>query len=319
MATSEITFYFPRWLFPANLGDSVMATFIPKVLWYLGYQVHVVTDKEFCDVFKQIPNVISVRTPFINELQDHFTWKYFAFERKKFCVYPEWHPNVWKEWNSKFDYYYKHPTINLITLNYCMQLGLPLDLPDEAYLPILPTLQVEKINAIGIVPDTKLAGRMMPHPGCDGIGFRFNGAKGSTSWKDLVSYIKTNSDVEIYEFSREYMGLGDKHVSKLPILDLAKLVDSLKLGVLSDGGMHHVFNSKKVPVVLLGAQKVNKPYFFKLSNGIFDESLHAKCLNQCSETIRTLNGWTDLDACCNLQCETVDPIELGKLVVKSLC
>lgn len=312
-----LTFYYPRWLFPNNLGDSIMTTFIPKLLKRLSNKLlEVVTDEELGELFKKDKNVDRVRLPFINEILNHSQWQSIAFNKKAFAVYPEWRPNFWDTWNSNFDYFFNHPSINLITLNYCMQLGLPIDLDPELYYPEIYCEKKEKINAIGIVPDSKLAGRPTPHPGCDGIGFRFNGPKGLVSWKSLVDHIRKNSDVKIYEFSKEFLHLGDYHVPRLNLLKLGSLVSSLKLGIMSDGGIHHVFNSQRTKVILLGAQKVNKPYFFKLLNGIFDEKIHEDCLLRCKDQIRSLSGWSDLWKSCDLSCEKVDPIKIAELALK---
>lgn len=315
-----ITFYYPRWLFPNNLGDSVMTTFIPKILKVMGYnEVEVVTDQELGEVFKLNTSGPKVRLPYSSEILNYSMWKDIAFNRKVATVYPEWHPDLWKEWNSKFDYYYYHPSINLITLNYCLQMGLPTDLIEDVYYPEIYTNSVQKINGIGIVPDTKLAGRPSPHPGCDGIGFRFGGPNGKDYWHRVVKEIRMHSPgVKIYEFSRESLGLGDVHVSKLNLLDLASLVKSLKFGIMSDGGMHHVFNSQKTPVYLLGAQKVNKPYFFKLSNGIFNEKCYSGCNDTCKDNIRNLTGWPDLSKTCNGACEFPDMDLIIKDILKLL-
>lgn len=301
-----INFYYPRWLWPNNLGDSVMTTFIPKALKTITKdEITVITDSEFGEVFKKDKNVDYVRQPTTNEILNHATWKDIAFNRKAATVYPEWHPSLWNIWNSKFDYFYKHPSINLITLNYCLQLGLPLDLAEETYYPEIFCGDSSKQNSIAIVPDTKLAGRPFPHPGCDGIGYRLGGSKGLEYWKKIISGIKDyDSSIKIYEFSKDNNNLGDYHISKLPILELAKLVKSMKLGIMSDGGMHHIFNSQRTRVYLLGAQKINKPYFFKLSNGIYDEDCYSKCLSRCKPTITKLSGWPSLDSVCNGDCES---------------
>lgn len=331
-----INFYYPRWLWPNNLGDSVMTTFIPKILKTIkNDELTVITDAEFGEVFKRDKNVDVVREPYRNEILNHGIWKNIAFNRIeravypdghplafiKSCltVYPEWFPSLWDKWNSNFNHFYNHPSINIITLNYCLQLGLPLGLPYENYYPEVFCDDTPKQNAVAIVPDTKLAGRPSPHPGCDGIGYRLAGLKGFEYWKEIVSSIKKyDSTIKIYEFSRENNNLGDYHISKLPILELAKLVKSMRLGIMSDGGMHHIFNSQRTKVYLLGAQKINKPYFFKLSNGIYDEECYSKCLNRCKPTITNLSGWPSLDSVCNTDCESPNLELIISGILKSL-
>jgi len=61
-----INFYFPRWFFPNNLGDSIVSTFIPKLLnFHFKEDVEVVTyGEDMIEVFKNVPGVVNVRLPF---------------------------------------------------------------------------------------------------------------------------------------------------------------------------------------------------------------------------------------------------------------
>jgi len=314
-----INFYFPRWFFPNNLGDSIVSTFIPKLLnFHFKEDIEVVTHGEdMVEVFKNVPGVVNVRQPYANEIKSIPDWIHFKPDSTNFSVYPEWHPNTWKLWGENFDKFYKHPTANLITLSYLLQLGLESYINTDYDLSpcVIPSkkkpILSDKIN-IAIVPADKLSGRATPHPGCDGNGYRLNGPRGLKDWRAIVQYLKSNIDCTIYEFSPKFLSIGDKHIPHIKsYVDLATFCRGFDFAVLSDGGMHHIFNSQDVPVYLLGTQKINKPYFFKLKNGIYNESLFNKCMCSKKQNLIGIKGWTDLDSLCNLTCEKVNPIDIA--------
>lgn len=318
---------FPRWFFPNNLGDSIMFTFVPRVLKELGIakEVHVITHGDLINIVKLDPFVDSVREPQQAELaiSPQYLINAAMNESKNSqirVIYPEWHPNLWKRWNSSFDFFYNHPTLNLISVNYLMQLGFLEEAIKEQvdFRPTLPIFNQKPRNTdplkIGIVPDTKTANRGVPHPGCDGIGYRFNGPNGLDSWRGVVSKLRSVfSEIQIVEYSRTFLGLGDVHCSEMPFLKLGESVNQLHLGILSDGGMHHVFTAVRTPTVLLGAQRVNKPEFFKTALDYYDSSHYEKCLSHCD--IKTLNGWPALTKTCTLDCEKINPSVIADDVI----
>ena len=313
---------FPRWFFPNNLGDSIMFTFIPRVLKELGVakDVHVITSGDLINVLKLDPYTTSVREPQQPELmipQNYLIAAAMAGNQNSQIkvIYPEWHPKLWSRWNSSFDFFSNHPTLNLISVNYLMQLGvleeaIKTNLDFRPTIPIFaPKPSVKNGLVFGIIPDTKTANRGVPHPGCDGIGYRFNGPKGLHSWGVVVSELrKLYPTSKIIEYSRQFLGLGDTHVSEIPFLKLAESVNSLHLGILSDGGLHHVFAATRTPTILLGAQRVNKPEFFKIETDYYDPKHYQKCHSHCD--IKNLSGWPSLTKNCNLDCETIDPMSI---------
>lgn len=313
-----IKFYFPRWFFPNNLGDSVVSTFIPKLLHHhYKENVEVITyGQEFINCVKEIPEVINVREPKPNEIKTISEWISLSEDRDSFCVYPNWHSKTWSMWSSYFKDFYEHPTANIITLSYLLQLGLEEYMfNDYNLLPYLPTYNKKpklstKLN-IAIVPEDKLGGRPTPHPTCDGIGYRFNGPKGHDSWTMLVNFLKKHLDCTIYEFSPNGKKFGDVYIPHIKSwIDLATYCKGFDLAILSDGGLHHVFNSQQTPVYLLGAQKFNKPYFMKLKNGFFSEHTHRKCLQECKQRITNSYNYSSEE--CSMACESVDPHEIGQ-------
>jgi hypothetical protein len=233
-------------------------------------------------------------------------------------IFPEWHPEVFNFWGKNHDYLVSHPTANLITVNYLLQLRLEnllfenqFDFSEIFYVE-KKIKEKEKIN-IGIVPATKLAGRSTPHPGCDGKGLRFNGENGVKSWALFVDKLKNlNNNINIHEYSYENFGLGDFHYPHTNnFLELIEQVDNMDLGVMSDGGIHHVFNARKKPVVLFQATKVNKCEFFKLENSFFPEDIHLDCRKKCRSYFSEVFKTDDHSNSCNLECESLDPIKLA--------
>jgi hypothetical protein len=311
----EISLYIPRWFYTNNLGDSIHSFFIPKIIKKVhpDCKLTVVTFGELIDLMKLNPYVDYVRSPFSTEIGNYEYWKNYAFNDKKiidrYAVFAEWHPKLWSYWNAHFNQFSDHPSANILTVNSLLQLGMEKFLFDGSDLHtnlILGDFKKDR-RSIGIVPATKLAGRPLPHPGCDGIGLRFNGDQGE-SWRLFVESIKKlDPSIHIIEYSNVYLGFGDEHVPHMNWLNLAKQCYRPEVVVTSDGGMHHMFNLVNTKVVLLGAQKINKPCFFKMSNSKYYEDLHIKCLDRCYNTITTLSGWPDLDKSCDNSCQKVDP------------
>lgn len=307
------TLYIPRWLYPNNLGDSICSLSAVKILkTAIGDQpLQVVTDLALRELIERENLANVVRGPDKFELsQTDNIYRVLAMDpvlrtTNTRVIYPEWHPGLWSEWNSKFEFYSNHPTLNLITLNYMMQLHL-LDLVDTCpNLDYRPQISLPKIKAdhpvIGIVPDTKKSNRANPHPGCDGIGYRLGGPNGKQYWTRIIDAIKQNiPNVEIVEFAREPIDSSNTIVKELPFLDLAKEVKRCDMGVLSDGGLHHMFIATRTPTVLLGAQKINKPEFFKVRTDTYNKQLY-----NCRCDISNLHGWKDLTHC-DLKCEQVN-------------
>lgn len=319
---NNVTLYIPRWFYPNNLGDSLHSYFIPKVIKkaHPECSLTVVTFGQLIELMRHNPYVDDVRMPTIHEVGNYESWRNYAFTDKKqgshYAVFAEWHPKLWDYWNAHFDEFSEHPSANMLTVNSLLQLGMERFLFDGSDLhTVLHIKGIKKEQkSLGIVPATKLSGRPTPHPGCDGIGFRFNGDNGE-SWKLFTQTIKNlNPSIHIIEYSQENFGFGDEHVSHMDWLDLANQCYRPKVAVMSDGGMHHMFNLVDTSVVLLGAQKINKPCFFKMKNAKYYEDLHNKCESKCYNTIRNLSGWKDLSKSCDGSCEKVDPEALAKKV-----
>jgi hypothetical protein len=329
MNKSKIKFYFPRWIFPNNLGDSLICTFVPKILKkiYPNSELEIITYGFLIDLFKLNPHVDIVREP--NEQERYLNFQQYAFSEQQEenikVIYPDWHPKVFSFWKEHFKMLEDHPTANIITVNYLLQLRLEHLLFDKD-INFLGSLDIESnpnttnfIN-IGIVPTTKLSGKTNPHPDCDGKGFRFNGMKGLESWKELVSTMKNlNDKIKIFEFSKENFGLGDHHFEDDGnIFTLIKNVDFMDFGIMSDGGIHHAFNIRNKPVVLFQACLINKVEFFKLGNAFFPEHLHLECRKHCPSYFLQSFGGENKSLSCKRECENLSSKSLAEYIIHNV-
>jgi hypothetical protein len=324
---NNVTLYFPRWLFPNNLGDSLNVTFVPRVLKQLNPKLYLeVVTQGFClDLMQRDTNVDSVREAFPHELRLDFPSVAFSDIKPEgvLVIYPDWHPKVFSFWQANQQMLEDHPTANLITVNYLLQLQLEYLLFDDTYdfsesINLSTAIRVpDGMIHVGVNPATKLSGKSSPHPSCNGVGLRFNGENGIASWKLFAETLrKSNPKIHITEFSDENFGIGDTHFYDRNVFKLAEEVDKMDIGVMSDGGIHHIFNARGKPVVLFQATKINKVEFFKLKNTFFPEHLHLPCRKHCPSYFLEVMGGEDASKTCQMECERMSPIALAEYVNK---
>lgn len=327
----KIKLYFPRWVFPNNLGDSLIFTFVPRLLKYIypNSEIEVITYGFLIDIFKIDPDVDFVRGPNEQEIKlNYYSFHNYCYSNNQTndikVVVPEWHPNTFNFWKQNFKILEQHPTANIITVNYLLQLKLEnlLFSSNFDFIGRVNTLQqkncTDNIN-IGIVPSTKLSGKTTPHPSCDGLGFRFNGLNGLESWKKLCNFLKKNNQkIKIFEFSPEFLNIGDYHCGyRNNIFKLFQDVDFMDYGVMTDGGVHHAFNLRNKKVFLFQASKVYKTEFLKIRNSIVPEHLLLDCRKKCPHPLSVIDG-EDASLTCKNECEKLDPIKLGNFILKNI-
>jgi len=164
----------------------------------------------------------------------------------------------------------------------------------------------------------KKNGKPTPHPGCNGDGFRFNGSKGMSSWKTLVNHIKNKIDVEVYEFSPEYLGIGDYHKGiRESMYELYKDSYEMDYAITTDGGYHHLFNLSRKPITLFTGTKVTKPEFMQLQNAYVPD-IHLDCRKTCGSFYSEVFNIQDKSKVCNLECEELDPMKLAKFCLEDI-
>ena len=314
-----ITLVLPNWLYPNNIGDTLVSTFIPKLLKkvYPNQQLQVVSYGKVMDILNKDANIDICRPPFQEEASMDFA-SYANSEEQdpniKVAV-AGWHPRLFSFWKENYDTLVKHPTANILTVNFLLQLKLEHLLFDEDY-DFRPYCNMESqfepsdTFKIGIVIATKLAGKSNPHPGCNGVGYRYK----LEYWSEFVKTIKELvPNVEVYEFSENFTGIGDKHCPYTDsFLDLFTQIDALDLGVMSDGGIHHAFNVRNKPVVLFQPNILSKVEFMQLSNSHYPEHLHLDCRKSCRSYFTEVFGGEDKSKQCNMECEQLDPVGLAE-------
>ena len=324
----RIDLIIPRWFYPANLGDSVHWSFAPTVIKkkYPDSFLTVVTMGELVDIMRDNPLVDQVATP--EQVQGNIIGNPQFWARQAnhgrpdipdnmYVLFAEHHPDTWRYWNEHYDFLYEHPTANLLYLNSLLQLGMEEYLYDGTDL--FPKIFIDKPETepktLGIVPAFKISpANPGPHPGCDGVGYRFNGDNGE-SWRSFVDTIKElDPEIKIVEFSKDPLGFGDKHIGHLPWKHLAAEAAKCRVAVLSDGGMHHIFNSQDKDIVLLAAQTINKLHHYANKNTTLYWDLHDKCMTRCGEQMRKLTCWNDMNVTCDKSCNKVDPVLLAHKV-----
>lgn len=316
--------YFPRWLFPNNLGDSCVFAIIPKLIKELWPKdtIEVVTYGSLIPLLERSKHVDVVREPTPKELLRPISFIQAAFHEntrneKHQVIYPENHPKLFSTIRDNFDKFVTHDSLNFILLNYLLQLGLVDEFINQKQFNIFELdSEVKRVSSefnIAVCPMTKTNGKSTAHPGCNGKGFRLNGDKGLESWKELAYGIKDGTGSGIYEFSPSHLGIGDYHVGhKDSMLDL--YLESLEIDYVltTDGGYHHLFNLSRTPLSLFTGTKVTKPEFMQLGNA-FVPDVHLECRKTCSSFYSEVFGVEDKSSTCNLECERVDIKKLTRL------
>ena len=319
-----ITLFLPNWLYPDNIGDSLVSTFVPGLLKKLNPKedLQVISYGRLLEVLQKDPSIDICRLPSQEETTMDFGTYAFSSEKQDpsvKVVVAGWHPRLFSFWREHHEHLTNHPTANILTVNFLLQLQLEDLLFDNtqdfsSYCNLEPLPRDKHTFNIGIVISTKLAGKNNPHPGCDGIGYRYK----LESWKSFVDELKTQMpDVKIYEFSQNFLEIGDYHVPYVnSFLDLFHQIDSMDLGVLSDGGIHHAFNLRNKPLVLFQPNILSKVEFLKLSNSYFPDHLHLECRKSCRSYFTEVFGGIDKSKSCNMECESLDPIKLAEYTIQ---
>jgi hypothetical protein len=319
-----ITYIFPNWLHPNNIGDTFVSTFIPRLLKKIHPDciLEVVCTGKLYDILVLDESIDICRNPSQDEL--HLDFVNIAINTNQInndlkIVYPAWHTNLFSFWKLHHDFLTNHPSANIITVNFLLQLGLQDLLFDDSFnfYPYTNIPKIKNNNSIlnlGIVISTKLAGKSTPHPGCNGLGYRYK----LEYWKRFVEVIKEYSaKIRIYEFSEQFLNIGDIHMGYTnSYKELITQIDLMDIGVLSDGGLHHVFNCRNIPLVLFQPNILSKVEFVKLSNSYYPEHLHLDCRKSCRSYYSEVFNVQDLSTSCNNECETLDPEELAKYTIK---
>ncbi len=326
---NEIIYYVPRWLFPNNIGDSILSTSLisPIKKRFPDKTLTVVCDDFLSQIYETNPHVHKVRVPYFNEINDLSYWKQSIQKPRDFIsIWPDWHPGLFDllRRDNNLNQMINTSDKNIIVCNYLFQNNFhPLDTTDT--LPRLYLTHDDRKIAkkcIGgctsrykvciVVSERRPVEKRV---GCSPLRYS------EESWRRFVERLKILlGDVTVFEIGNPInYHIGDYYISYTQhIREFAAVLNEMDIGVLSDGGVHHIFNAIDKKYVLFQAYECNAPEFYLMqANGSFDPSLHQECRFQCHLFSRIMNT-EDRSKKCNHACYELDPRKLAEFTVHKL-
>ncbi|MBI5677238.1 MAG: glycosyltransferase [Planctomycetes bacterium] len=326
---NEIIYYIPRWLFPNNIGDSILSASLisPIKKRFPDKTLPVVCDDFLSQIYETNPHVHKVRGPYFDEINDPNYWQQSIQKQRDFIsIWPDWHPGLFDllRQDNNLNQMINASDKNIIICNYLFQNNFhPLDTIDT-----LPKLYLTN-------DDIKMAKECMNectsrYKVCIVVSERRPSEKrvgcsplrySEKSWRRFVERLKILlGDVTVFEVGNPInYHIGDYYISHTQhILEFAAVLNEMDIGVLSDGGVHHIFNAIDKKYVLFQAYECNAPEFYLMqANGTFDPSLHQECRFQCHLFSRIMNT-EDRSKKCNHACYELDPRKLAEFTVHKL-
>ena len=329
---NELIYYIPRWFFYDNIGDSILTTalILPIKKKFPNRALTVVCDEFLSEIYKTNPHVYNVRPPYFEErshINDLNFWM-IAMERPKsfFSIAPHWHPDLFSflRHSNNLQNMIDTPDKNIIICNYLLQNDFhPLSTKDT--MPRIYLTEDDKKTArehlakytskykVCIVVSERRRSDLRD----DCSPLRYTEA----SWRQLVGKLKTLlGDVTVFEVGNPTnYHIGDYYIPHVQnIRELAAVLNEMDIGVMSDGGIHHIFNAIDKKYVLFQAYECNAPDLFLMqANGSFDPTLHQECRFQCHLFSKILNI-DDESKKCAYACYGLDPYKLAEFTVETL-
>ena len=326
---NEIIYYIPRWLFPNNIGDSILSASLisPIKKRFPDKTLTVVCDDFLSQIYETNPHVHKVRGPYFDEINDPNYWQQSIQKPRDFIsIWPDWHPGLFDllRQDNNLNQMINTSDKNIIVCNYLFQNSFhPLDTTDT-----LPRLYLTN-------DDIKMAkecidGCTSRYKVCIVVSERRHSEKrvdcsplrySEESWRRFIERLKTLlGDVTVFEVGNPInYHLGDYYIPHTQhIREFAAVLNEMDIGVLSDGGIHHIFNAIGKKYVLFQSYECNAPEFYLMqANGTFDPSLHQECRFQCHLFSRIMNT-EDRSKKCNHACYELDPWKLAEFTVHKL-
>jgi len=325
----QITFYIPRWFFPTNLGDSLLATALVHPIRdrFSDKELEIVCDEFLLEAFNTNPLISRVRLPNHEEIHDVNYWKQLMYTKRGFfSIWPEWHSNFFQflRQGESLQEMIASPDKNLIVSSYLYQNGFhPVDtkrtLPhiyltadDKEWARQFLAPYRNRYNVCLVVSEKRRAEMKNGYP-----PLRYS----EESWRKLVRRLKNHlKDVTVFEIGNlKNYRIGDHFIPPIEnIRRLAAVLNEMDIGVMSDGGIHHVFNAIDKPYVLFQAYECNPPDLYVMqTNGAFSSELHTQCRFQCHLFSKILNI-EDESKRCNHSCYNLDPYALAEFTGRRL-
>lgn len=329
---NELIYYIPRWFFYDNIGDSILASalIIPIKKKFPNRALTVVCDEFLSEIYKTNPHVHNVRLPYFEErshINDPNFWR-IAMERPKsfFSIVPHWHPDLFSflRHGNNLQNMINTPDKNIIVYNYLLQNDFhPLHTEDtlpRIYLTendkkvarVQMTKYISKYKVCIVVSERR---RSELRDNCSPLRYT------EESWRQFVRKLKILlGDVTVFEVGNPTnYHIGDYYIPHAQnIRELAAVLNEMDIGVMSDGGIHHIFNAIDKKYVLFQAYECNAPDLFLMqANGTFDPSLHQDCRFRCHLFSKILNV-DDESKKCKYACYGLDPCKLAEFTVNKL-
>ena len=329
---NDLIYYIPRWFFYDNIGDSILtsALILPIKKKFPNRALTVVCDEFLSEIYKTNPYVHKVRMPNHEErsyINDPNFWR-IAMERSKsfFSIVPHWHSGLlsFLMYSDNLHNMINAPDKNIIVCNYLLQNDFhPLYTKDT--LPRIYLTGDDKRIArehiakytskykVCIVVSERRRAELREN--CSPLRYT------EASWRQFVGKLKVLlGDVTVFEVGNPTnYHIGDYYIPHVQnIRELAAVLNEMDIGVMSDGGIHHIFNAIDKKYVLFQAYECNAPDLFLMqANGAFDPSLHQDCRFRCHLFSKILNI-DDESKKCTYACYGLDPCKLAEFTVNKL-
>ena len=121
-----IIYYIPRWLFPNNIGDSILSASLisPIKKRFPDKGLTVVCDDFLSQIYETNPLVSKVRRPFHEEINDQVYWQQSIQKPRDFIsIWPDWHPGLFDflRQDNNLNQMINTSDKNIIVCNYLFQ------------------------------------------------------------------------------------------------------------------------------------------------------------------------------------------------------
>jgi len=326
---NNIIYYIPRWFFPANFGDSILSTALIRPIRnrFPDRKLVVVCDDFLSEVFETNPFISGVRRPHPEEICHVEYWKMLMDKPSdSLSIWPEWHSQLldFLRLEDNLSKMITAPDKNMIVCNYLFQNGFhPLDTKDT--IPRIYLTEADKEWARNYLSYCSnqhkvcivVSERRRSELRADCSPLRYP----EESWRRFVKRLKSSlGDIAIFEAGNPVnYGIGDYFIPHMKhIRQFAAVLSEMDIGVMSDGGIHHMFNAIDKPYVLFQAYECNPPELYIMqANGAFDPDLHMTCRFQCHLFSKILN-LEDESQKCKHACYQLDPDALADFTANRL-